>query len=80
MSQLENIQISTEIYKSGTILDGGRSRVEFDSMGQLKVPAERLWGAQTQRSLIHFSIGNDRMPIEVHHAYGYVKKAAAVVK
>jgi len=57
----------------------GKWRVEFDSMGQVKVPAERLWGAQTQRSLIHFSIGNDRMPIEVYHAYGYVKKAAAIV-
>jgi fumarate hydratase, class II len=48
-------------------------------MGQVKVPADRLWGAQTQRSLIHFSIGNDHMPIEVYHAYGYVKKAAALV-
>jgi fumarate hydratase class II len=61
------------------ILDNGRWRVEFDSMGQVEVPADRLWGAQTQRSLIHFSIGNDHMPIEVYHAYGYVKKAAAVV-
>jgi fumarate hydratase class II len=43
------------------------------------VPADRLWGAQTQRSLIHFSIGNDHMPIEVYRAYGYVKKAAAIV-
>jgi fumarate hydratase class II len=48
-------------------------------MGQVKVPADRLWGAQTQRSLIHFSIGSDRMPIEVYHAYGYVKQAAAIV-
>jgi fumarate hydratase class II len=53
--------------------------VEIDSLGQVKVPADRLWGAQTQRSLIHFSIGNDRMPVEVYHAYGYVKKAAAIV-
>jgi fumarate hydratase class II len=43
------------------------------------VPADRLWGAQTQRSLMHFSIGNDRMPIALYHAYGYVKKAAARV-
>jgi fumarate hydratase class II len=43
------------------------------------VPADRLWGAQTQRSLIHFSIGNDHMPKAVYHAYGYVKKAAALV-
>ena len=54
-------------------------RVESDSMGDVKVPAEHYWGAQTQRSLIHFSIGNDRMPKAVYHAYGYVKKAAALV-
>jgi fumarate hydratase, class II len=54
-------------------------RTEFDSMGTVEVPADRYWGAQTQRSLIHFSIGGDRMPKEVYHAYGYVKKAAALV-
>jgi fumarate hydratase class II len=54
-------------------------RREFDSMGEVEVPANRYWGAQTQRSLQHFNIGHDRMPIEVYHAYGYVKKAAAVV-
>ncbi len=54
-------------------------RREFDSLGQVEVPANRYWGAQTQRSLEHFNIGNDRMPKEVYHAYGYVKKAAAVV-
>jgi fumarate hydratase, class II len=54
-------------------------REESDSMGNVDVPAEHYWGAQTQRSLIHFSIGNDRMPKEVYHAYGYVKKAAALV-
>ena len=48
-------------------------------MGQVKVPAERLWGSQTQRSLQHFSIGSARMPKAVYHAYGYVKKAAATV-
>ena len=58
---------------------GGRSRVESDSLGEVEVPADRLWGAQTQRSLAHFSIGNDRMPIQVYRAYGYVKKAAAIV-
>ena len=51
-------------------------REEFDSMGKVEVPADRYWGAQTQRSLQHFSIGDDRMPKEVYHAYGYVKKAA----
>ena len=55
------------------------SRNEFDSMGTIEVEADRYWGAQTQRSLIHFSIGNDRMPKEVYHAYGYVKKACALV-
>jgi fumarate hydratase class II len=55
------------------------TRVESDSMGKVDVPAEHYWGAQTQRSLIHFSIGNDRMPKAVYHAYGYVKKAAALV-
>ena len=45
----------------------------------VEVPADRYWGAQTQRSLEHFNIGHDRMPKEVYHAYGYVKKAAAVV-
>jgi fumarate hydratase class II len=54
-------------------------RKESDSMGEIDVPAEHYWGAQTQRSLIHFSIGNDRMPKEVYHAYGYVKKASAIV-
>ncbi len=55
------------------------TRRETDSMGAIDVPAGRYWGAQTQRSLIHFSIGDDRMPKAVYHAYGYVKKAAAIV-
>jgi fumarate hydratase class II len=55
------------------------NREESDSMGSIEVPADHYWGAQTQRSLIHFSIGNDRMPKAVYHAYGYVKKAAALV-
>jgi fumarate hydratase class II len=55
------------------------TRQETDSMGAIDVPADRYWGAQTQRSLIHFSIGDDRMPKAVYHAYGYVKKAAAIV-
>src|SRR5580693_5859275 len=54
-------------------------RREYDSLGEMQVPANRYWGAQTQRSLQHFNIGHDRMPKEVYHAYGYVKKAAAVV-
>jgi fumarate hydratase class II len=54
-------------------------RKETDSMGEIEVAANRYWGAQTQRSLIHFAIGDDRMPKQVSHAYGYVKKAAALV-
>jgi fumarate hydratase class II len=60
-------------------LDATGSRRESDSLGEVDVPADRYWGAQTQRSLEHFNIGSDRMPKEVYHAYGYVKKAAALV-
>jgi len=60
-------------------LNASGLRREFDSLGAVEVPADRYWGAQTQRSLEHFNIGNDRMPKEVYHAYGYVKKAAAIV-
>src|SRR5260370_8015465 len=55
------------------------TREESDSMGTIAVPADHYWGAQTQRSLIHFSIGDDHMPKAVYHAYGYVNKAAAMV-
>jgi fumarate hydratase class II len=55
------------------------TRRESDSMGAIDVPAEHYWGAQTQRSLLHFAIGDDRMPIEVIHALAFVKKAAAMV-
>ena len=55
------------------------ARAESDSMGSIPVPADRYWGAQTQRSLQHFSIGDDKMPKRVYHAYGYVKKAAAMI-
>ena len=55
------------------------TRRETDSLGEIEVPADRYWGAQTERSLVHFSIGDDRMPKRVYHAYGYVKKAAALV-
>jgi fumarate hydratase class II len=60
-------------------IDAAGLRHETDSMGGIDVPADRYWGAQTQRSLVHFSIGDDRMPKRVYHAYGYVKKAAAMV-
>src|SRR3954449_9953235 len=57
----------------------GPTRTETDSMGAVEVPADRYWGAQTQRSLHHFSIGDDRMPVEVVRAFGVLKKAAALV-
>jgi fumarate hydratase, class II len=60
-------------------LDATGMRAESDSLGNVEVPADHYWGAQTQRSLQHFTIGRDRMPTEVYHAYGYVKKAAAIV-
>ncbi|HEX9728894.1 MAG TPA: class II fumarate hydratase [Gemmatimonadales bacterium] len=55
------------------------TRTERDSMGPIEVPNDRYWGAQTARSLIHFSIGRDRMPREVIHGFGILKKAAALV-
>jgi fumarate hydratase, class II len=59
----------------------GETRTESDSMGQVEVPADRYWGAQTQRSLHHFSIGGptERMPVEVVRAFGILKKACALV-
>jgi fumarate hydratase class II len=55
----------------------GDIRIEKDSLGEVKVPADRLWGAQTQRSLEHFSIGKDLIPREMITAYAILKKAAA---
>lgn len=53
-------------------------RIEHDSFGDIAVPAERLWGAQTQRSLQYFAISNEQMPTELIHALALVKRAAAV--
>ena len=60
-------------------LSAAGTRSEFDSMGKVDVAANKYWGAQTERSLHHFSIGRDRMPVEVYRAYGIVKKACALV-
>jgi len=54
-------------------------RVERDSMGEIEVPADRYWGAQTQRSLEHFKIGGERFPREMIRALGILKKSAAIV-
>ena len=52
-------------------------RIEHDTMGEVRVPADRLWGAQTQRSLENFPIGTEKMPKEIIHAFGILKRAAA---
>jgi fumarate hydratase class II len=56
-----------------------KTRTESDAFGSLDIPADRLWGAQTERSLRNFRIGSERMPIEIVHALGLVKQAAAEV-
>ena len=56
----------------------GNFRIETDSLGEVRVPADKLWGAQTQRSLEYFSIGKDLMPSEMITAFAILKKAAAI--
>ena len=56
-----------------------KTRTESDSMGKIEVPAHVYWGAQTQRSLLHFNIGRDTMPPELIRAFGILKKACALV-
>ncbi len=60
-------------------IDASGKRRETDSLGEMEVPANHYWGAQTERALVHFSIGGDHMPRQVHGAYGFVKKAAALL-
>lgn len=55
-----------------------KMRIEKDNLGEVKIPAGKLWGAQTQRSLQNFKIGKDKMPIEVIKAFAILKKAAAL--
>jgi len=57
--------------------DQGKIRVESDSMGDIEVPADRYWGAQTQRSLQNFKIGGEKMPTQMVKALGVQKLAAA---
>ncbi len=56
----------------------GNFRIETDSLGEIRVPADKLWGAQTQRSLEYFTIGKDLMPSEMITAYAILKKTAAI--
>jgi fumarate hydratase class II len=53
-------------------------RIEHDTMGEIQVPADRLWGAQTQRSLMNFRIGREKMPLRIVYAFAHLKKACAV--
>ena len=52
-------------------------RIEKDTLGEIEVPADRYWGAQTQRSLHHFNIGTEKIPLEIIYAYARIKSAAA---
>jgi len=63
----------TQMQEPGAQRNGDRWRVESDSIGEVRVPADRLWGAQTQRSLEHFSIGHDLIPPEMITAYAILK-------
>src|SRR5471032_1286105 len=56
-----------------------KTRIESDAFGPLDIPDDKLWGAQTERSLHNFRIGSERMPIEIVHALGLIKRAAAEV-
>jgi fumarate hydratase, class II len=56
-----------------------KTRTETDSFGPLDVPADKYWGAQTQRSIINFPIGWERQPVAIIRALGVIKKACAVV-
>ncbi|MEM7462286.1 MAG: class II fumarate hydratase [Pseudomonadota bacterium] len=60
-------------------IEADGERTERDAMGELSVPAHKYYGAQTARSLNFFSVGEDRMPMAVYHAYGIIKEAAAIV-
>src|SRR3990167_1474636 len=55
-----------------------KTRTESDSMGSIEVPADKYWGAQTERSLHHFNIGRDLIPLEIIHSMALLKKAAAL--
>ncbi|HMF24517.1 MAG TPA: class II fumarate hydratase [Pseudolabrys sp.] len=57
----------------------GKTRIESDTFGPLEIPLDKLWGAQTQRSLHNFRIGREQMPIEIVRALGLIKRAAAEV-
>src|SRR5437867_7166398 len=68
------------LVRRGSVMsDARKTRAETDTMGPIEVLADRYWGAQTQRSLQHFRIGDDRFPREMIRALGILKKACALV-
>src|SRR5262245_17643465 len=68
---------SSRTMSTETIASNPNIRKETDSLGEVDVPADKLWGARTQRSLEHFSIGKDLIPREMITSYAILKKAAA---
>jgi fumarate hydratase class II len=78
VSPVEVFREATVDTKAPVVADA-QHRVESDSMGRIRVPNDRYYGAQTARSLIHFDIGRDTMPSELICAFGILKKAAALV-
>ena len=78
----ESRESAMRVYHAGTTfpdLTMADYRIEHDSFGEIRVPADRLWGAQTQRSLENFRISGERMPPELIRALARVKRACALV-
>src|SRR6266849_1370333 len=79
MAEVRRAAANLPASRHGVASTHGATRTETDSMGKMKVPADRYYGAQTARSLVHFAIGKDTMPAELIRAFGILKKAAALV-
>src|SRR6202171_970631 len=79
MSEVGRAAANPPASTHGATSGHGATRTETDSMGKMEVPADRYYGAQTARSLVHFAIGKDTMPAELIRAFGILKKAAALV-
>ena len=71
--------VAWTILNQSATTEHGMTRIETDSLGSIEVPEQAYWGAQTQRSLVNFAIGSERMPREVLYALALIKKAAARV-
>src|SRR6266478_1785483 len=79
MAEVRRATANRPASTQGAASTHGATRTETDSMGKMKVPADRYYGAQTARSLVYFAIGKDTMPAELIRAFGILKKAAALV-